>query len=215
MEREPKIKNKIENKKDVTGGDTIYEYLKSESENIRDLARIMISEAKEADRSVRAKFNEITITADKDSTVEDIVADYHNKIAVDADRYNKSPQGQREALEEEKKKKEMQQRHDSLIEQLSNLNFDKKSVVLNWLYKFQDPSDYSNIEKDPEKILKIFMEHGYQPYEYTDTSFNNKDRDESARHIISIALDNLRSVGSIHPVVRKSIDEWKKNFSTR
>lgn len=184
-------------------------------ENVSTTAERMIALAKETKGSVRAKFNDIELTATEDSTTEDIVSGFQTKIAEASETYRKSPEGQRAARESEERKQEAQQKADALMEQLPNLDFSNQEAVLDWICDFQDPSDYIGVAKDQRKVLEIFAEHGYQPGVNTGEAFNGEDGDNFARYIVGQALDGLRGdVGAIHQVVHKFTDDWKKKFAS-
>lgn len=184
-------------------------------EDVSTTAERMIALAKETKGSVRAKFNNIELTATEDSTTEDIVSDFQTKIAEAAKTYRKSPEGQRAARESEERKQEAQRKADALMKQLPNLDFSNQEAVLNWICEFQDPSNYIGVTKDQGAVLKIFAEHGYQPGVNTGEAFNGEDSDNFARYIIGQALNGLRSdVGAIHQVVHKFTDDWKKKFKS-
>lgn len=184
-------------------------------ENVSTTAERMIALAKETKGSVRAKFNDIELTATEDSTAEDIVSGFQTKIAEAAETYRKSPEGQRAARESEERKEEAQRKADALMEQLPNLDFSNQEAVLDWICEFQDPSDYIGVVKDQRKVLEIFAEHGYQPGVNTGEAFNGEDGDNFARYIVGQALDGLRGdVGAIHQVVHKFTDDWKKKFAS-
>ncbi len=182
-------------------------------ENISETAERMVALAKETKGEVRAKFNDIELVATEDSAAENIVKDFKVKIAEAAEKYRKSPEGQRAARESEERKQEAQRKADALVEQLPSLDFSNQEAVLNWICEFQDPSDHIGVEKDNEKVLKIFAEHGYQPGVNTGKEFNGEDRDNFARYIVGQALNGLRGdVGAIHHIVHKFTDDWKEKF---
>lgn len=180
-------------------------------ENISETVERMIALAKETDGSVKVKFNDVELMATRSSIAEDIVADFHAKLQEAAEKYHKSPEGQRAARESEDRKQEAQRKADALMEQLPNLDFNDQKAVLDWICEFQGPSDHIGVVKDGEKVVKIFAEHGYQPNVNTGEAFNGEDRDNFARYIIGQALSGLQSdVGAIHQIVHKFTNDWKK-----
>ena len=184
-------------------------------ENVSTTAERMIALAKETKGSVRAKFNDIELTATEESTAENIVSDFQTKIAEASEKYRKSPEGQRSARESEERKEEAQRKADALMEQLPNLDFTNQEAVLDWICEFQDPSDHIGVVNDQGAVLKIFAEHGYQPGVNTGEAFNGEDRDNFAHYVVGQALDGLRGdVGAIHQVVHKFTDDWKKKFAS-
>ena len=207
MEKGPKIERREEQPMNT--------YEPMAGENVSTTAERMIALAKETKGSVRAKFNDIELTATEESTAENIVSDFQTKIAEASEKYRKSPEGQRSARESEERKEEAQRKADALMEQLPNLDFTNQEAVLDWICEFQDPSDHIGVVKDQGAVLKIFAEHGYQPGVNTGEAFNGEDRDNFAHYVVGQALDGLRGdVGAIHQVVHKFTDDWKKKFAS-
>ncbi|MFA5926307.1 MAG: hypothetical protein WC831_05275 [Parcubacteria group bacterium] len=179
---------------------------------------------------VTAEFNDIMLTADRESSVQNIIDDYRRKVDEGDEQYYNSPKGKRAALEieklkekekqekerrvleSEKRTEEVQRKHDELMQQLPNLDFANYSSVLNWLCEFQDPSRQIGVVKRQSEVLDIFAKHGYQPLsEAADNE--SSDAESRARYIISRALDDLKSVaGAIHPAIHKFAKDWKKQF---
>jgi len=207
MEKGPKIERREEQPMNT--------YEPMAGENVSTTAERMIALAKETKGSVRAKFNDIELTATEESTAENIVSDFQTKIAEASEKYRKSPEGQRSARESEERKEEAQRKADALMEQLPNLDFTNQEAVLDWICEFQDPSDHIGVVNDQGAVLKIFAEHGYQPGVNTGEAFNGEDRDNFAHYVVGQALDGLRGdVGAIHQVVHKFTDDWKKKFAS-
>lgn len=102
------------------------------------------------------------------------------------------------ARENEERKEKMQRKHDILMEQLLNLDFNNQEALLDWICEFQNLSDYIGVVTDQEKVLGIFAEHSYQK------AFNREDRDNFARYIIGQVLSGLQGdTGAISQVVHK------------
>ena len=196
--------------------------------HITILAERMVALAKTKGK-VEKEFNGIMLTADEKSNPQDIIDDYRRKVEESYDRYLNSPEGKRAALEikkqKETKKREnkrrvlegekiiekAQQEYDKLMQQLPNLDFTNFASVLDWLCKLQDPSDRVGVVKRQSEVLNIFAKHGYQPFSEAD-DFEASDAESRARHIINRALENLKSVGAIHPSIHKSTGDWKRQF---
>jgi hypothetical protein len=191
-------------------------YSPQAGENISETAKIMVELLKGTtqNQKVAVKFNDITLTADANSTVEGIIRDFRTKLAAAAEAYRDSPEGKRAQLESEQRKEKAQCKHDTLMQQLPNLDFTNLVAVLDWLCEFQDPSDYIGVVKRQSEVLAIFAKHGYQPNVNTGKKYNDDDRDNVARYIIGQALSNLKSdVGAIHQVIHHFTREWKRKFA--
>lgn len=178
--------------------------------HISDAAQQLVV-ACETEETAQGTFNDITLTAHKTSTVEGIVADFNTKMAAASEAYRNSPEGRRAAREAEERKQQAQQKHDTLMRQLPNLNFADDVAVLDWLCEFQDPSCFG-VGKQQGAVLATFAAHGYYPGVNCGKDFNGDDRDNFARWVIGQALNTLSEFGAIHPIVHKFTDDWKKKF---
>lgn len=180
---------------------------------INDAAKQLIAACKTEEQTARGMFNEILLFADKNSTVEGIVAFYNAESERRAEAYRNSPEAKAAARASEERKVEAQQKHDRLMRQLPNLNFADDVAVLDWLCEFQDPSDYIGVVKQQDVVLATFAAHGYYPNVNLGKDFTGDDRDSFARFIIGQALDDLAcEVGAINKVVHILTDNWKKKF---
>lgn len=180
--------------------------------HINSAAQMLIDACQTAEKA-QGTFNDITLTADKDSTVTGIVAYFHSEMERRAEEYRNSPEGKAAAREQEERRKQKQLKHDELMRQLPNLDFNSDVAILDWLCEFQDPSDYIGVAKQQKVVLSTFAENGYFPNVNCGNDFNAEDRDNFARWLIGQALDGLQGeVGAIHQVIHKFTDDWKRKF---
>ena len=182
-------------------------------EMVSETAKRMVALAKQTKDTVKAKFNDIELTATSDSVPSAIVSYYNKESTRRAEAYRNSPEGKKAARESEERRRQMQQKHDALMQQLPNLNFADDVAVLDWLCEFQDHSDHIGVVKQQNVVLATFAAHGYYPNANTGTNFNKNDRDNFARWLIGQTLDGLQGeVGAIHQVIHKFANDWKKKF---
>ena len=180
--------------------------------HISEAAQMLVDACKVYD-AAQAMFNDISLIADKDSTVEDIIADFNTKMAAVSEAYRNSPEGEKAARESEQRKVNAQQKHDALMRQLPNLNFGDDVAVLDWLCEFQGPSSCIGVVKQQDVVLATFAAHGYYPNANCDMDFHFADRDNFARWIVGQALDELQSkVGAVRGGIHRFTDEWKMWF---
>ena len=204
MEKEPNMEGK-----------SIYKPLAGEK--ISEVIEQMIILAKKNKESIMAKFNDIMFTVNEKSVAKDVIAEFENKMAENAGRYQNSPKGKYNICKSEQLKKEMQQKYNILMQQLPSLDFANNVAVLDWLCNFQIVTNHIDIVKrvkHQREVLVIFAEHSYQPNMNTGKSFNSKNRDIFACFIIGQALKGLQNNNVlINPVIRKFTNDWKKKFT--
>ena len=181
-------------------------------EDIRTTAKRIVAMAEETKGVVQAKFNDIELTANPDTTADRVAAFYGEEQERRTEAYRNSPKGKKAARETEERRVVLQQKHDALMQQLPTLNFADDVAVLDWLCEFQDPSDHIGIVRQQNAVIAAFAAHGYYPSVNTGKDFNENDRDNFARYIIGQALSNLRNVGAIHHLVLRFTTDWKKKF---
>lgn len=182
-------------------------------EDISTTAKRIVAMAKREKGVVKAKFNDIELTANSDTTADSVVAFYGEESKRRGEAYRNSPEGKKAAREAEERRVALQQKHDALMQQLPTLNFADDVAVLDWLCEFQDPSDHTGVVKQNDAVIVAFAAHGYHPSVNTGKNFNESDRDNFARYIIGQALAGLQcEVGAVHQIVHKFVDDWKKKF---
>ncbi len=180
---------------------------------IGEAAAEMIQVAKSSNDIVKAKFNDIELTATPDSTVLQITFFYREESERQAKAYRNSPEGKRAAQEREEHRLRLQQQYDASMRELPSLNFENDVAVLDWLCQIQEASDHIGIVIHPDVILAAFAAHGYRPNLNVGKDFNESDRRNVATYIIGQALDGLRGhPGAIRGVIHNFVERWKKQF---
>lgn len=183
-------------------------------EDISTTAKRIVAMAKRERDVVKAKFNDIELTANPDTTADSVVAFYGEESKRRGEAYRNSPEGKKAAREAENRRVALQQKHNALMQQLPTLNFTDDVAVLDWLCELQDPSDHTGVVNQKDVVISTFAAHGYYPSVNTGKDFNENDRDNFVRYVIGQALANLREVGAIHRIIHKFTENWKKKFLT-
>lgn len=180
--------------------------------DIRVTAKNMVALAEQTKDTVTAEYNGIPLTTDNTSMAEDVVEAYYAECAKRTEAYRNSPEGKIAAHEASVRLQQAQERYDTLVKQLPDLNFNSDVEVLNWLDKYQEASD-RHIVRQPDVVFKAFVSHGYQPNINMGKDFDANDRDNFARYIIGQALNYIeKHDGSIHQIVGIMVDRWKQRF---
>lgn len=176
-------------------------------------AQRMIELARQTAGTVKAKFNNIELTATPDSNADDINRLYCEESERRSEAYRNSPEGKKAAREAEQRKKQMQRKHDALMRRLPKLNFADDVAVLDWLCELQEPSNCIGIVIQRDMILSTFAAHGYYPNVNCGKDYNRDDRDNVVRWLIEQALYSLQSkFGAISRNIQKFTDDFKKKF---
>lgn len=181
--------------------------------DISEAAQALINAVNGGDEQAEGDFNEITITADRNSTVDSIVADYRAQSEARRQAYLDSPAGKAATAKAAEDLRKLQETHDALVVQLSTLDFADDVAVLAWLAAYQDPSDHMGVEKDVSAVVATFKSHGYESNVNLGDDFIEGDRDNNTRYLIGQALACLESeVGAIHQVFHSFHERWKAKF---
>ncbi|HEV7121678.1 MAG TPA: hypothetical protein VGN56_02510 [Candidatus Paceibacterota bacterium] len=159
-----------------------------------------------------ATFNGITLLANKDSTPQGIVDDYHAQQQAKSEAWRNSPEGIAAARENEERVTAMQAKYDGLMEQLPKLDFTDQQQLLEWLCQLETTIIVGvNTDGFQAKVVEVFTQHGYLPGVNTGDAINNEDPDNVARYIIGQCLDTLNH-GYIRQIVHKFTENWKLKF---
>lgn len=180
---------------------------------IRNAAQQLVDAAKEHGAAT-GLFNGIRLVADAASTVERIMADYDTLQAAAASAYRKSPEGVAAQVASEKRRSDMQHKHDVLMGRLPSLDFTSDVAVLDWLCEMQEPSDHIGVIVRRETIIAAFARNGFHAGVNCGADFRPENRDNVHRWLVGQALDTLQTC-AIHGIVHKFAAEWKAKFVER
>lgn len=157
-------------------------------------------------------FNDVTLLANKNSTPQGIVDDYHAQLKAVGDAWRNSPEGIAVAKEYEEGVIATQAKYDGLMEHLPKLDFTNQQQLLDWLCQLETTiTSGVNFEGFQAKTVEVFTQHGYLPGVNTGAAINNEDADNVARYIIGQCLDTLNK-GYIHQVIHHFTEDWKLKF---
>jgi len=184
------------------------------STQISFVANKMVQISHLTGNSVTAKFNGVEIIASPGDTSVSIVSFYHKESERRAEEYRVSSEGKREAHNAKRRQKRLQEKADRLVEQLfDKFDFTNLEAVINWLDKFEDPS---NAKIPHEKILKEFRKHGFESSVNCGNDFDESDKNNVAYWLIGRALIGLKCHDhAIHQVFRDFAKEWRDKFISK
>lgn len=176
--------------------------------HIEDAARDLVEAVAAGASEALGEFNDITLTAKPGTTAAEIETFYHVEMAARAEAYRKSPAGIKDAADREEATKQGQALADALMAELETLDISDSGVALDWLCRFQGPSDDIGVRKDAHRVVQTFVERGYGVNVNLGDEFNENDRENYARYIIGQALHGLQHIGAIHGMVGVFRDRW-------
>lgn len=162
--------------------------------------------------AAEASFNDITLRAVKGTTVSEIEQQYDTASTARAEAYEASPQGRAAKAKAIIERQSQQEQADALMAELPALDFASDVAVLDWLNRFQGPSDHGGVNVDRAAVVKAFTDHGYKPSVNLGDDFNENDRDNYTRYLVGQALSMLQSVGAIHGIFGTFHERWKAKF---
>lgn len=177
-------------------------------EHIRRTAERMVAMVRTAKR-VKCRFNDILLLADRDSTVDGLVAEFNQRCEARAKAYRESPEGKRAQAEADERRHNLQVAADELMAGLDRLDFSNVAALLDWLCAIEDARDHIGVTVDVSRIVATFGAHGYLPNVNCGADYKEDDPDNSARWLIGQAL----SVPYV-PLVRHFTEQWKAKFVT-
>ena len=182
-------------------------------EHFNNYAERVAQAARNSD--VAVKFNDIEFTVPKgEHDSAEIVATWEKLSDERREKYLNSPEGKAAAEADAQDIDAKQEQINELTKQLDTLDFSDVKKVLEWCVAFQDPSDRVGTQRDKNKILAKFAEHGYVPNMNTGTEYKAEDKENSAKYIIGQALSGIEYIGAVHQVVHRFSDEWKAKFNS-
>lgn len=176
-------------------------------QHVKRAAGNMIAALGESKR-VKCRFNDIVLIADRDSTVDSIVADYQEKCEERARRYRESPEGKAAVAAAEAKRAALQQTADRLMGELPHLNFNDAEAVLSWLCDMEEPRDHSGVKVDYPRMLHEFCRHGWEPDACVGPEFDENDKWNFAAWIVGQAIKAVYV-----PMTRHFTEQWRARFA--
>lgn len=123
-----------------------------------------------------------------------------------------------DAVEARRKSEEnrllMQERVNTLVENLNSLDFSNYDSIFDWIRQFATPSDTRGVTYNRNKVLAIFSLNGLSNNIYSEIIEMN-DPTSCARQIIRMALEDINKHGSPHVLTLRHIDEWQEKFGSK
>lgn len=159
----------------------------------------------------QGSFNQIMLTAKRDTAPEDIVEYFHRESAARAEAWRNSPEGKAYEARRVADVATNQAVHDRLVAQLPELDFGNPVSVLNWLCAIQGATDHAGVSVNKAAILEAFTAHGFTPGANCGADFRADDSDNVFRWLVGQALDGLQHV-AIHGVIHDFAAGWKAKF---
>lgn len=183
-------------------------------QDIASAAAELVEAAATSGKLAEGSFNDITLTAGRGTTAAQIVTRYHEELDARAEAYRKSPEGIAAKAKEKAETISRQATCDALMVEFATLDLTNDAALIDWLDRFQDPSDDMRIRKDVGVVVRALEAAGYVSGANCGPAFNEEDRDNYARYLIGQALSNLKHVGAIHQVFGTFHERWKAKFPT-
>ena len=161
---------------------------------------------------VKGEFNGAILFVDDNSTVESIVSDYHITLERNAEEYRKTDKYKERERQRKEETNKLQTEADNMMERFKIMDKTDTLTLLQWLSDFQQYSDRIDVHTDNQLLLKELKNLGYTSGMNCGDEFKAKDKYNFAAWIVGQCIECLERVGSIHQVVIKFVEDWKKEF---
>jgi len=178
---------------------------------IDDAAIDLVAAAERHGQAV-GRFNGIELHAAAGYAPAGIVKFYNDECERRRAAYLASPEGQQAEAERNRRRQDLQSKHDALMARLPSLNMDNAHDVLDWLCEMQEPSDHVGVILRRNTIIERFETAGYKANENTGADYKPGDRWNMLRYLVGQALQGLKEGPAIHPILHKFADEWRARF---
>lgn len=175
----------------------------------------MVGVAKFTNQEVTGTFNGVTITANPTSSPEILAVQWQEEMDRQAREYRNSAEYKSYLLKRALEVQALRVKVRDLMKWLETLDFGNLEAVVNWFDEIQEASNDvdASSELTRNEIVQKFQQHGYQPGVNTEEEFKEEDKDNFARWLVGQALDNLITVGAVHPMFKDFAKDWRNKFS--
>lgn len=187
-----------------------------------DLGQTIQSAAEEANYVARKlgikvflKFNDVELAVFPDyttSAADTLAKEFYDKCEAKCKDYEQSDECKERQKQRARVVEELQDQIDTLMHGLPLLDFKDLDEVLRWLEDMQEPSDDTGTFVPVSVIIGAFREHGFEADMNCGEDFKKEDRENYAGWVIGQALQNLESLGAIHPMIPGFIEKWRERF---
>ncbi len=195
----------------------IVEILPKGGENLEVYAKNLLEAAKNINAVVEGVFNDVRVVVPPDSgiTVEDVIKIYDESVKVGS--LNFGDEKNENETAEEAMNRILKENAKKQIEKLADLNFANNYDIIKWFFDweesviFQKKLDIS--EKDKQKVISTFKEHGFKIYLNKERNFKSNDLEEKVKYIVGRSLYGIETNGLPNvPITYSSFEElFKQN----
>lgn len=188
---------------------------------IERAAQDAIEMANKRDCTVTFNFNDIDVVVGKNHTVEQVVAEWEEKMEARSRVYWASPEGQKAKRDAEERANAARKGTVAMAAELGmTMNgggFKSLEDAIRWLAKYSEVADHveSGSSDYSAVILGYFEKMGHKPNQFANNTGLTSDqwraqvgRDGELRWLIGQGLDGIRALGSPHPMIQGFAEKY-------
>ena len=179
-------------------------------ENLSRVIERMMKLSEKSKENCYCEFNGVMIQCNRFMSTVEVREEFDRMKNVMQQAYQKSG----EYLESQKKQEdyEAEKKLDmyNILKQAKNnmSNLENMDNLLVWLKKYISASDYIYVESEGDFVLKMLKDFGYITNEYIGDDFVQGDKIILGKYIIGQCMSGIESIGVIHPMVGRFIDDY-------
>ncbi len=179
---------------------------------ISKAAECLVAKVQETGLPASMTFNGIVVTATSESSAVDLTDYYAAESDRRAESWRESPEGQESARRTQQNQVDKQRTANHLMAELPALDFLDLNAVIRWCCDIQDASDTFGVILPKRTIVDAFVAKGYKAGDYCGDAFDGENKAVVGHYIVGQAISCLISFGSIHPIIHKFAEDWRKKF---
>lgn len=187
-------------------------YATQPGQHISEAAREAIALAGRMQRSVRFKFNGVSLVVGGDDEPGAVVARFEAEMEAQHKAWKASLPGQAVEAERRSEIDRLQSTADDLAGRVDTLDFSDQGAVLDFLAALQPCSDRGGVTVQNAEIVAAFAAAGLTPNMDLHSPHLGVDRNVYFRWLVGQALDGLTSGPAIHGAFHKFADEWRAKW---
>jgi len=182
-------------------------YTPSFGERVTHVIAVMHTAATANNCTIKATFNdyELTVTPSDDPTA--LLHDYNAEMDKREKEYQKSERYKQRKEDFEQRKNVQRRKLKLLCENYPD--FSDIEAVVTWLEKL---SECDIIQLKDHGIIETFEVNGYFEEGNNHSDVNVNDKNASGRWLIEQALDYINNAGTIYPVFKEHVKQWRDRF---
>lgn len=178
-----------------------------------DTVNSALTMVKRTNRNVCFNFNGVEMMVTKNNTNDELIREFHNKVAIKQEKYLNSTQYKIDTKQRVDKVQKLQTHIDKLLSELKSLTVNKSNII-KWIGEFAAINDDVDLIYDKNEIVSFLKEAGYKRNDEVGNAAVHTNSTIYAKWLIGQAIDNLESGMPIHPIATKFCKDYFDKFAS-